>query len=56
MKRNALSNALSFQGCTHPGELTLSGKIKPVIDKTYSLMELPEAHVYVEKGCIVIRH
>jgi NADPH:quinone reductase-like Zn-dependent oxidoreductase len=31
-------------------ELILKGKLKPVIDRTYTLDKVPEAHSYVEKG------
>jgi len=32
------------------GEMMQSGKIKPVIDKTYKLSEVPEAIRYLEQG------
>jgi NADPH:quinone reductase-like Zn-dependent oxidoreductase len=32
------------------GELAARGEIKPVIDRTYSLGEIVEAHRYVDKG------
>jgi NADPH:quinone reductase-like Zn-dependent oxidoreductase len=31
-------------------ELMQSGKVKPVIDRTYKLSEVPEAIKYVEQG------
>jgi NADPH:quinone reductase-like Zn-dependent oxidoreductase len=31
-------------------ELLASGKVKPVIDRTYSLSEVPEAVRYLEEG------
>ncbi len=41
-------------------QLIASQKIKPVIDRMYSLDRVAEAHAYVEenqkKGCVVIRH
>jgi len=32
------------------GDMMQSGKVKPVIDRTYKLSELPEAIRYLEEG------
>ncbi len=32
------------------GDMMQSGKLKPVIDRTYKLSELPEAIRYLEEG------
>jgi NADPH:quinone reductase-like Zn-dependent oxidoreductase len=31
-------------------KLVETGRLKPVIDKTYSLAQIVDAHAYVEKG------
>jgi NADPH:quinone reductase-like Zn-dependent oxidoreductase len=38
-------NDLAFMG-----DLMQSGKVKPVIDRTYKLSDLPDAVRYVEQG------
>jgi len=39
-------------------EMMESGKLKSVIDKTYTFKQIPEAHIFVEtgrkRGCIVV--
>jgi len=34
----------------HLAELMASGRVKPVIDRTYPLAQVPEALAYVEEG------
>jgi NADPH:quinone reductase-like Zn-dependent oxidoreductase len=40
----------STKDLTMLGELTQEGKLKPVIDRTYKLEEVPEALAYMEQG------
>ena len=55
----SLLASVNTKDLAYLAELTESGKIKPVIDKTYSLEQIPDALRYVEtghaRGKVVIR-